>query len=74
MSQFQLDRDRPIKFLSVSETAGLLRVSPRTVYGWVSQRVIPHRKAGRRLIFLESEVIEFTKPDLRRNQYLELIR
>jgi len=46
-----------------------LRGSPRTVYGWVSQRLVPHRKAGRRLIFLESELIDFTKPDLRRHQY-----
>ena len=55
--------------LERSEAAELLRVSPRTVYGWVSQGVIPHRKAGRRLIFLESELIDFTKPDLRRHQY-----
>jgi len=61
--------DRSVKFLSVLEAAELLRVSPRTVYGWSSQGVIPHRKAGRRLIFLESELIDFTKPDLRRHQY-----
>ena len=61
--------DRPVKFLDVREAAELLKVSVRTLYGWKSQGVIPHRKAGRRLIFLESEVIEFTKPDLRRHQY-----
>jgi len=64
-----LQDDRPVKFLSVQEAAELLRVSVRTVYGWSSQGVIPHRKAGRRLIFLESELIDFTKPDLRRHQY-----
>ncbi len=61
--------DRTVKFLNVSEAAEMLRVSPRTVYGWVSQRLVPHRKAGRRLIFLESELIDFTKPDLRRDHY-----
>ncbi len=61
--------DRPVKFLDVREAAELLKVSVRTLYGWKSQGVIPHRKAGRRLIFLESEVIDFTKPDLRRHQY-----
>ncbi len=55
--------DRPVKFLSVQEAAELLRVSPRTVYGWVTQRLVPHRKAGRRVIFLESELLDFTKPD-----------
>ncbi len=66
--------DRPVKFLDVREAAELLKVSVRTLYGWKSQGVIPHRKAGRRLIFLESELIDFTKPDLRRHQYLELTR
>ena len=61
--------DRPVKFLSVQEAAELLRVSPRTVYGWVTQRLVPHRKAGRRVIFLESELLDFTKPDFRRHQY-----
>ena len=61
--------DRPVNFLSVREAAELLRVSPRTVYGWVTQRLVPHRKAGRRVIFLESELLEFTKPNLRRDQY-----
>ena len=61
--------DRPVNFLSVREAAELLRVSPRTVYGWVTQRLVPHRKAGRRVIFLESELLDFTKPDLRRDHY-----
>ena len=61
--------DRPVKFLDVREAAELLKVSVRTLYGWKSQGVIPHRKAGRRLIFLESELLDFTKPDLRRHQY-----
>jgi len=61
--------DRPVKFLDVREAAELLKVSVRTLYGWKSQGVIPHRKAGRRLIFLISEVIDFTKTDLRRHQY-----
>ena len=64
-----LQDDRSVRFLSVQEAAELLRVSPRTVYGWVSQRLVPYRKAGRRVIFLESELLEFTKPDLRRHQY-----
>lgn len=61
------------KFLSVQEAAEFLRVSPRTIYGWVSQRALPHRKAGRRVLFLESELIEWTQPNLR-SQYLPLIR
>lgn len=57
--------DGGVKFLSVQEAAEFLRVSPRTVYGWVSQRALPHRKAGRRVLFLESELVEWTRPNLR---------
>jgi excisionase family DNA binding protein len=48
------------KFLTVEEVAELLRVSPRSVYDWVSQRQIPFRKAGRRTIFLLDEILEWT--------------
>jgi excisionase family DNA binding protein len=61
------------RFLSVGKAAELLSVSKRTIYGWVQQGRIPYRKAGRRVLFLESELLEWTKPDGRR-QYLELIR
>lgn len=63
-----------MKLLNVHEAAELLRVSPRTVYGWVSQGALPHRKAGRRVLFLESELVEWTKPNLRLRQYLPLTR
>jgi excisionase family DNA binding protein len=61
------------RFLDIDEAAELLSVSKRTIYGWVQQGRIPYRKAGRRVLFLESELLEWTKPDGRR-QYLELIR
>ncbi|MGH9759793.1 MAG: helix-turn-helix domain-containing protein [Blastocatellia bacterium] len=48
------------KFLTVDEVAELLRVSPRSIYDWVSQGVIPHRKAGRRTIFLLDEILAWT--------------
>jgi PTS system nitrogen regulatory IIA component len=48
------------EFLTVEEVAEWLRVSPRSVYDWVSQGIIPHRKAGRRTIFLLSEILEWT--------------
>lgn len=51
------------KFLTVEEVAELLRVSPRSVYDWVSQSVIPFHKAGRRTIFLLDEILEWSKPE-----------
>lgn len=53
------DISRP-QFLTVEEVAELLRVSPRSVYDWVSQGQIPFRKAGRRTIFLLDEILNWT--------------
>ena len=62
------------RLISVHAAAIFLGVSPRTLYGWVSQRRIPFRKAGRRVLFLESELLEWTQPNLDEHQYLELTR
>jgi excisionase family DNA binding protein len=57
----------------VREAANFLRVAPKTIYGLVSQRRIPFRKAGRRLLFLESELLEWTRPPAdRRDRYRDL--
>jgi excisionase family DNA binding protein len=58
------------RLINVLEAAELLRVAPKTLYGLVSQRRIPFRKAGRRLLFLESELFEWTRPPAdRRDRY-----
>ena len=62
------------RFLSVDEAAELLSVSKRTIYGWVQQGRIRFRKAGRRVLFLESELLEWTKPTEAGAQYPELMR
>ena len=51
------------KFLDVREAAEFLRIAPKTLYGLVCQRRIPFRKAGRRLLFLESELLDWTRPE-----------
>ena len=43
-------------YLTVSEAAEFLRVSPATLYGWVHRRVIPARKHGSRLLFALSDL------------------
>jgi excisionase family DNA binding protein len=50
------------RFLTVHEAAELLRLAPKTLYSLVSQRRILFRKAGRRLLFLESELLAWTLP------------
>jgi excisionase family DNA binding protein len=62
MNQSQLNSSLP-KFLTVDEVAEMLRVKPRTIYDWVSQRRIPFRKAGDRTVFLLTEILEWTKAD-----------
>jgi excisionase family DNA binding protein len=48
------------KFLTVEEVAELLRVAPRTIYTWVYRGTIPFHRAGRRVIFLLDEIVEWT--------------
>jgi putative molybdopterin biosynthesis protein len=55
-----MDKQVSERFLTVPEVAELLRVSQRSVYDWVSNGVIPFRKAGRRTIFLLDEIVEWT--------------
>lgn len=51
-----------VKFLTVEETAILLRVEPETIRNWVSQDRIPFRKAGSKTLFLLEEILEWTLP------------
>lgn len=52
--------ERP-RFLTVAEVAELLHLKPRTIYGLVSRRQIPFRKAGHQLRFDPKEIDEWTK-------------
>jgi excisionase family DNA binding protein len=62
------DSKTKVRFMTVRETAELLRLAPKSLYSLVSQRRIPFRKAGRRLLFLESELIEWTQPPERKRR------
>ncbi len=55
-----------VKFLTVEETAELLRVEADTIRNWVSQGRIPFRKAGGKTLFFLEEILEWTKPERRR--------
>jgi excisionase family DNA binding protein len=56
------------RFMTVREAAELLRLAPKSLYSLVSQRRIPFRKAGRRLLFLEAELIQWTRPAERKRR------
>ncbi len=47
------------RLLTIAEAAALLGVKTQTLYLWVSQRRIPHRKIGRLVRFTESDLEEF---------------
>jgi excisionase family DNA binding protein len=57
-----------LRFLTVNEAAQLLRLAPKSLYSLVSQKRVPFRKAGRRLLFLESELVEWTRPEPNRKR------
>jgi excisionase family DNA binding protein len=54
--------------ITVREAAQLLRLAPKTLYSLVSQRRIPYRKAGRRLLFESSEILDWTRPAERKRR------
>lgn len=47
----------------VEEAAELLRVKPKTIHTWISQRRIPVRYAGGRPVFLLEELLNWTLPE-----------
>jgi excisionase family DNA binding protein len=55
-------RLQQLVFLEVDEVALLLRVKRKTVQEWVSDDKIPYRKAGGHVLFLLSEILQWTLP------------
>lgn len=49
-----------VQFLDVSEAAAFLKVSRHTIYKWVNLNRVPHRKHGKKLVFLRSELLEWS--------------
>jgi excisionase family DNA binding protein len=47
------------RLLTIAEAAALLGVKAQTLYFWVSQKRVPHRKIGRLVRFTESDLEEF---------------
>ena len=56
------------RFMTVREAAQFLRLAPKTLYSLVSQRRIPYRKAGRRLLFSQEELDRWTQPAERKRR------
>jgi excisionase family DNA binding protein len=47
------------RLLTITEAAALLGVKAQTLYLWVSQKRVPHRKIGRLVRFTEADLEEF---------------
>jgi excisionase family DNA binding protein len=56
------------RFMTVREAAEFLRLAPKSLYSMVSEGRVPYRKAGRRLLFLESELVDWTRPAERKRR------
>ncbi|MBV8857880.1 MAG: helix-turn-helix domain-containing protein [Acidobacteria bacterium] len=50
------------QYLTVSEVAAMLRLTPKGIYKMVNEKRIPFRKAGAQLLFDPREIDEWTKP------------
>jgi hypothetical protein len=51
-----------IVFLDVNQAAALLGVKSKTIRAWVSEDVIPYRKANGKVLFLLAELLLWTLP------------
>lgn len=67
--QLQLVQNAPAQlpagvpqYLTVSEVAAMLRLTPKGIYKMVNEKRIPFRKAGTQLLFDSKEIDEWTKP------------
>ena len=47
------------RLLTISEAAELLGVKTQTLYVWVAQHRVPHRKIGRLVRFTDADLEEF---------------
>jgi excisionase family DNA binding protein len=59
------------RLLTIAEAAALLGVRAQTLYLWVSQKRVPHRKIGRLVRFTESDLEEFVGRQKRQPPDLE---
>jgi len=60
--------ERTDRWFSLEELQDYVPGNPAkaTIYGWVHDREIPHKKFGKRLAFLKSEIDEWLKSKRRR--------
>jgi putative molybdopterin biosynthesis protein len=54
-------KELPI-YLTLKEVAELLRVKPRTIYAWVSDKRIPYERKGSLLRFRLDAIVAWNEP------------
>jgi len=57
-NQFIENSGKTQTYLTVQELADQIRVSPKTLYGWVSRGKIPYMKFGQRVLRFNKEKID----------------
>ncbi len=62
---FNMDiQEEDMKFLTVKEAAEVLRVGPRTIYGYIYSRQIPYVKLGGKILIPANELEAFISKKL----------
>jgi excisionase family DNA binding protein len=51
-------------FLDANEAAEFLKVTKKTIYDWVHRKKVPYRKHGRKLVFSQEELIQWSNSTL----------
>ena len=57
----QTDEQVMSEVMDIDKAASFLNIPKKTVYKMTSARTIPHSKAGKRLLFVKTELLEWVK-------------
>ena len=66
LQKSRTDKNQTDVFLDVEDAASFLGIAKATLYGKCSKLIIPHFKKGKKLYFLQSELMEYLKSGRRK--------
>jgi len=49
------------EYLTVADVCRMLHVHENTVYRWITERGLPHKRVGRKYLFLRADVLAWVE-------------
>ena len=61
LEELAADRSKPPRTLTREEVAAMYGVTPSTISNWVSNKKVPHHKAGGAVVFMLDELLAWSQ-------------